>query len=86
VKRWFLEEPHGVIISQKTAFLIFTAVKTSNLTSFGGVYRIQAYMTNSVLAVIQTIVYYRHQLTFPYNAWLETPNQIQRTRLIRFVG
>jgi hypothetical protein len=30
--RWFLQEPHGVT-SQKTPFLIVTAMKTSNLTS-----------------------------------------------------
>jgi hypothetical protein len=30
-KRRFLQEPHGVT-SQKTAFFIVTAVKTSNLT------------------------------------------------------
>jgi hypothetical protein len=32
-KRRFLQEPHGVT-SQKTAFFIVTAVKTSNLTTF----------------------------------------------------
>jgi hypothetical protein len=30
-KRWFLQEPHG-LISLKTAFFIVTAMKTSNLT------------------------------------------------------
>jgi hypothetical protein len=29
-KRLFLQEPHGVIISQKTAFFIVAAVKASN--------------------------------------------------------
>jgi hypothetical protein len=30
-KRWFLQEPHGVP-SQKTGFVIVTAMKTSSLT------------------------------------------------------
>jgi hypothetical protein len=33
LKRRFLQEAHGVT-SQKTAFFIVTAVKTSNLTTF----------------------------------------------------
>jgi hypothetical protein len=32
-KRQFLQEPHGVT-SQKTAFFIVTAMKTSNLTQY----------------------------------------------------
>jgi hypothetical protein len=31
-KHWFLQEPHGVT-SQKTAFFIVIAVKTTNLTA-----------------------------------------------------
>jgi hypothetical protein len=36
-EEWLLQGQHGVVISQKTAFLIVTAVTTSNLTYVGTV-------------------------------------------------